>query len=98
MNRATMLCISAVAAIAQLRPTVPQPTNLDFSCGAIGQMPPGWDMPQFVLDAGYRGNGTGWFDAMRIEVNSEPYLNPPFDLDFESPAIKGFFAEITAAA
>jgi len=54
MNRAAMLCISAVAAVAQIPATVPQPTNIDFSMGAIGQMPPGWDMPQFVRDAGYR--------------------------------------------
>jgi hypothetical protein len=54
MNRAAMLCISAVAAVAQIPATVPQPTNIDFSTGAIGQMPPGWDMPQFVRDAGYR--------------------------------------------
>jgi hypothetical protein len=54
MNRVFMLCISAVAALAQIQPTVPQPTNIDFSAGAIGQMPPGWDMPQFVRDAGYR--------------------------------------------
>jgi hypothetical protein len=49
-----MLCISAVAAVAQIPATVPQPTNIDFSSGAIGQMSPGWDMPQFVRDAGYR--------------------------------------------
>jgi len=54
MNRVAILCISAVAAVAQIPPTVSQPTNVDFSSGAIGQMPPGWDMPQFVLDAGYR--------------------------------------------
>lgn len=54
MNRAAVLCISAVAAVAQIPPTVSQPTNIDFSSGAIGQMPPGWDMPQVVHDAGYR--------------------------------------------
>jgi len=41
-----------------------------------------------VLD----GNGTAWFDAIKIEVNGEPYLNPKFDFDFESPSLKGFFA------
>jgi hypothetical protein len=54
LKRAALLCLSAVAAVAQIPATVPQPTNIDFSSGAIGQMPPGWDMPQFVLDAGYR--------------------------------------------
>jgi hypothetical protein len=41
-----------------------------------------------VLD----GSGTAWFDAIKIEVNGEPYLNPKFDFDFESPTIKGFSA------
>ena len=54
MNRVAKLCISAVAAVAQIPATVPQPSNIDFSTGAIGQMPPGWDMPQLVRDAGYR--------------------------------------------
>jgi hypothetical protein len=39
----------------------------------------------FLLD----GNGTAWFDAVKIEVNGAPYFNPQFDLDFES-GIKGF--------
>ena len=37
-------------------------------------------------------NGTAWFDAIKIEVNGEPYLNPKFDFDFESPTLKGFSA------
>jgi uncharacterized protein (TIGR02246 family) len=52
--RASILCLLAVAAFGQMRPTVPQPTNVDFSQGEEGQLPPGWNMPQFVLDAGYR--------------------------------------------
>jgi uncharacterized protein (TIGR02246 family) len=52
--RASILCLWAVAAFGQLRPTVPQPTNLDFSQGEIGELPHGWNMPQLVLDAGYR--------------------------------------------
>ena len=52
--RASILCLWAAAASGQLRPTVPQPTNVDFSQGEVGQLPPGWNMPQFVLDAGYR--------------------------------------------
>jgi hypothetical protein len=75
MNRAAILCISAVAAVAQIPPTVPQPTNIDFSSGAIGQMPPGWDMPQFVRDAGYstelRRDGCGRFPVCVA------YIAPP---------------------
>ncbi len=75
MNRAAMLCISAVTAVAQIQPTVPQPTNIDFSSGAIGQMPPGWDMPQAVLEAGYRTelrrDGCGRF------VVCVAYIAPP---------------------
>ena len=41
-------------AFGQLLPTVSRPTNIDFSEGAIGQMPPGWEMPPMVLDADYR--------------------------------------------
>jgi hypothetical protein len=54
MTRVAIWCITAVTGIAQTRPTVPEPTNVDFRSGAIGQMPFGWDMPQFVRDAGYR--------------------------------------------
>jgi len=54
MRRAAIFCFLTVAAFGQPRPTVPQPTNIDFTQGAIGQMPPGWDMPPAVLAAGYR--------------------------------------------
>jgi hypothetical protein len=54
MTKAAMLCLISVMAFGQRRPTNPQPTNMDFSEGESGQMPPGWDMPQFALDAGYR--------------------------------------------
>ena len=54
MTKAATLCFLSVLAFSQRRPTNPQPTNLGFSEGEIGQMPRGWDMPQFALDAGYR--------------------------------------------
>ena len=52
--RASILCLWAVAAWSQVGPTLPQPTNVDFSQGEIGEIPPGWNMPQFVMNAGYR--------------------------------------------
>jgi uncharacterized protein (TIGR02246 family) len=52
--RASILWLGAVAAFGQIRPSVPQPTNVDLSQGEISQLPPGWNMPPFVLDAGYR--------------------------------------------
>lgn len=65
MNGAVMVCVFAVAAVAQIPASVPQLTNIDFSTGALGQMPPGWDMPEFVRDAGYstelRRDGCGRF-------------------------------------
>ena len=54
MKKAGMLCSLTLVAFGQLPPIGPQPTNIDFSQGAMGQMPPGWHMPQMVLDAGYR--------------------------------------------
>jgi hypothetical protein len=54
MRKAAIFCSLTLAAFGQMRPTVPRPTNIDFSQGAIGQMPPGWNMPPTVLDAGYR--------------------------------------------
>lgn len=38
------------------------------------------------------GSGTAWVDSMKVEVDGEPYSNPPFDFDFESPNVKGFYA------
>lgn len=40
----------------------------------------------FLLD----GNGSAWFDAVKIEINGEPYFNPEYDFEFESATIKGF--------
>ena len=36
------------------------------------------------------GTGTAWVDAMKVELDGEPYSNPQFDFDFESPTAKGF--------
>jgi hypothetical protein len=38
------------------------------------------------------GTGTAWVDAMKVELDGEPYNNPQFDFDFESPIAKGFYA------
>lgn len=39
------------------------------------------------------GNGTAWFDSLAIEIDGVPYSDPSsFDLDFESPALRGFEA------
>jgi len=39
----------------------------------------------------FTGTGTAWFDALSIELDGVPYVNPQrFDLDFESGP-KGFF-------
>jgi len=55
MTKAAILCfLAAAVAFAQLKPTVPQPTNITFAEGGIALLPPGWNMPQAVLDAGYR--------------------------------------------
>jgi hypothetical protein len=51
-----MLLMLAVSVLAQLRPTNPHPTNVDLREGASGQLPPGWNVPQVVLDAGYRAD------------------------------------------
>src|ERR1700722_584958 len=40
----------------------------------------------------FTGTGTAWFDALRIELDGVPYVNPQlFDLDFESGKAKGFY-------
>ena len=54
MRGAAILCALAVALLGQRIATNPRPVNIDFSEGAVGTMPPGWRMPQPVLDAGYR--------------------------------------------
>jgi hypothetical protein len=38
------------------------------------------------------GNGTAWFDSLQVEVDGQLYTDAGvFDLDFESPAPRGFF-------
>jgi uncharacterized protein (TIGR02246 family) len=54
MLKLAMLPLLTSLATGQLRPTNQHPTNLDFSEGEVGQLPTGWNMPKFVLDAGYR--------------------------------------------
>jgi hypothetical protein len=54
MKLISILCLLAGTVFGQLPPTVPEPTNVDFSIGALGQIPFGWEMPPFVLAAGYR--------------------------------------------
>jgi hypothetical protein len=37
------------------------------------------------------GNGTAWFDALAVELDGKPYLDPDlFDFDFESSTPRGF--------
>src|SRR4051812_12172068 len=54
MVRSAILPLVAIAAFGQLRPTNSQPTNVDFSEGEIGALPPVWNMPEAVRDARYR--------------------------------------------
>jgi hypothetical protein len=67
--------------------------------GATGTTP--WTLYEFELPVGktasninfgvlFSGTGTAWVDAMKVELDGEPYSNPQFDFDFESPTVKGF--------
>ncbi len=69
--------------------------------GATGTRP--WTLYEFELPVGktasninfgvvLTGAGTAWVDAMKVELDGEPYSNPQFDFDFEAPkAAKGFY-------
>jgi len=68
--------------------------------GATGTTP--WTLYEFELPVGktasninfgvlFTGTGTAWVDAMKVELDGEPYSNPQFDFDFESPKAKGFY-------
>jgi hypothetical protein len=68
--------------------------------GATGTTP--WTLYEFELPVGttasninfgvlFSGTGTAWVDAMKVELDGEPYSNPQFDFDFESPKAKGFY-------
>jgi hypothetical protein len=67
--------------------------------GATGTTP--WTLYEFELPVGktasninfgvlLTGTGTAWVDAMKVELDGEPYSNPQLDFDFESPTAKGF--------
>ena len=69
--------------------------------GATGTTP--WTLYEFELPVDktasninfgvlFSGTGTAWVDAMKVELDGEPYSNPKFDFDFESPIAKGFYA------
>ncbi len=68
--------------------------------GATGTTP--WTLYEFELPVGktasninfgvlFSGIGTAWVDSMKVELDGEPYSNPQFDFDFESPMAKGFY-------
>jgi hypothetical protein len=68
--------------------------------GATGTTP--WTLYEFELPVGktasninfgvlFTGTGTAWVDSMKVELDGEPYSNPQFDFDFESPTAKGFY-------
>ena len=68
--------------------------------GATGTTP--WTLYEFELPVGktasninfgvlFTGTGTAWVDSMKVELDGEPYNNPQFDFDFESPIAKGFY-------
>jgi hypothetical protein len=39
----------------------------------------------------FTGTGTAWVDAMKVELDGQPYSSPEFDFDFESPKPKGLY-------
>ncbi len=39
----------------------------------------------------FSATGTAWVDAMKVELDGEPYSNPRIDFDFESADAKGFY-------
>jgi hypothetical protein len=68
--------------------------------GATGNTP--WTLYEFELPVDktasninfgvlFTGTGTAWVDSMKVELDGEPYSNPQFDFDFESPMAKGFY-------
>jgi len=68
--------------------------------GATGTTP--WTLYEFELPVDktasninfgvlLTGTGTAWVDSMRVELDGEPYSNPQFDFDFESPMAKNFY-------
>jgi len=68
--------------------------------GATGTTP--WTLYEFELPVDktasninfgvlFTGTGTAWVDAMKVELDGEPYSSQQFDLDFESSRAKGFY-------
>jgi Erythromycin esterase len=40
----------------------------------------------------HRGNGTAWFDSLKVDVDGKPYKDSSvMDFDFESPTPRGFY-------
>jgi hypothetical protein len=67
--------------------------------GATGTTP--WTLYELELPVGktasninfgvlLTGTGTAWVDAMKVELDGQPYSNSQLDFDFESPTAKGF--------
>jgi len=68
--------------------------------GATGTTP--WTLYEFELPVGktasninfgvlFTGTGTAWVDSIKVQLDGEPYSNPRFDFDFETPNAKGFY-------
>jgi len=55
------------------------------------------DIPECVTNINFGvlmpGEGTSWFDKLKVELDGEPYENPEaFDFNFEAERIEGYFA------
>jgi erythromycin esterase-like protein len=37
------------------------------------------------------GDGTAWFDDLKVEIDGKPYQSDDFDFSFEGPSMKGLF-------
>ncbi|MCU1233895.1 MAG: erythromycin esterase family protein [Candidatus Solibacter sp.] len=38
------------------------------------------------------GDGTAWFDDLKVEIDGAPYLGDDFDFTFEGPGLRGLYA------
>ena len=54
MKKSAILLLFVSVTWSQVRPLNPHPTNVDFSEGDSGKLPPGWHLPPVVTEAGYR--------------------------------------------
>jgi hypothetical protein len=95
-NRPTLAFDNSQARIIDGTPD----TNNGTVRGATGTTP--WTLYEFELPVGktasninfgviLTGTGTAWVDSMKVELDGDPYSNPRFDFDFESPNAKGFY-------